>query len=128
MKRFLVLAIGVLALSSSLAQAGTANFGFSARVTPIGWGCGHLCGGPFDVGPWYSYWPLEAHFQTPAMPQYPFWGPPQTMAPGGGMYGGMGAQMAPWGGGMVPGAGFGGMQNPYGGMMGGGYGHFGHGK
>lgn len=35
--------------------------------------------GPFSVGPWYNYWPLEAHFQVPAVPQYPFWGAPMTL-------------------------------------------------
>jgi hypothetical protein len=40
-----------------------------------GWGCA--------LGPWYNYWPLEAHFQTPALPQYPFWPAPQALAPWG---------------------------------------------
>jgi hypothetical protein len=34
---------------------------------------------PPPLGPWYNYWPLEAHFQVPAMPEYPYWGAPQTM-------------------------------------------------
>jgi hypothetical protein len=25
------------------------------------------------LGPWYNYWPMEAHFQVPALPQYPYW-------------------------------------------------------
>jgi hypothetical protein len=33
-----------------------------------------------QLGPWYLYWPLEAHFVRPAPPAYPFW--PQ----GGGNY------------------------------------------
>jgi hypothetical protein len=40
-----------------------------------GWGC--------QLGPWYSYWPMEAHFQTPALPSYPYWPAPQTIVPGG---------------------------------------------
>lgn len=28
------------------------------------------------AGPWYSYWPLEAHFQTPAPTGYPYWPSP----------------------------------------------------
>ena len=34
------------------------------------------------VGPWYNYWPLEAHFQVPAHPQYPYWPAPQTLPNG----------------------------------------------
>lgn len=30
------------------------------------------------LGPWYNYWPLEAHFQVPAMPEYPYYSAPQT--------------------------------------------------
>jgi hypothetical protein len=26
-----------------------------------------------QLGPWYQYWPLEAHFQTPAPQAYPYW-------------------------------------------------------
>ena len=37
------------------------------------------CGAQF--GPWYNYWPLEAHFQVPAIPQYPYWPAPQTLPP-----------------------------------------------
>ena len=35
--------------------------------------------GNMPVGPWYLYWPLEAHFQTPASPQYPYWAAPMTL-------------------------------------------------
>jgi hypothetical protein len=44
-------------------------------------GGGGGCGGP-QLGPWYNYWPLEAHFQVPAIPQYPYWPAPQTLPPG----------------------------------------------
>jgi hypothetical protein len=52
-----------------------------------GSGCGiSFCGGcygpPGPVGPWYLYWPLEAHFNAPALPQYPYWPAPMGMAPG----------------------------------------------
>lgn len=34
------------------------------------------------AGPWYSYWPYNAHFQTPAHPEFPYWpGPMTTMVP-----------------------------------------------
>jgi hypothetical protein len=33
------------------------------------------CGGGCQAGPWYSYWPYEAHFQAPAPTGcYPYWG------------------------------------------------------
>jgi len=40
-------------------------------------------GGPGlgQLGPWYQYWPLEAHFQTPAPVAYPYWSPPRQMLP-----------------------------------------------
>jgi hypothetical protein len=41
-------------------------------------GCGGGCGGAY---PWYSYWPYEAHFQTPAHPEFPFWPRPMTAYP-----------------------------------------------
>ncbi len=51
----------------------------SAGCSSCGW---HLCGlNPFNVhgclaGPWYSYWPYEAHFTAgaPVACSYPFWG------------------------------------------------------
>jgi hypothetical protein len=49
--------------------------------------CGGYGGGGYTVnpqlGPWYNYWPMEAHFQTPAMPQYPYWPAPQAYFQGG---------------------------------------------
>jgi hypothetical protein len=42
-----------------------------------------LCHPSGQVGPWYLYWPLEAHFQVPAMPCYPWW-PPSMGLPGQG--------------------------------------------
>lgn len=52
-----------------------ANAYFRVLNRQNGWGC--------QLGPWYSYWPMEAHFQTPALPQYPFWPAPQAVVPGG---------------------------------------------
>ncbi len=37
--------------------------------SPCG-GCG--CGGGC-AGPWYTYWPTDSHFQTPAPTGYPYW-------------------------------------------------------
>jgi hypothetical protein len=39
-----------------------------------GGGCGGGC-----VGPWYTYWPYDNHFITPAHPEFPYW--PQAMGP-----------------------------------------------
>ena len=36
-------------------------------------------GPPIQLGPWYQYWPLEAHFQVPAPCSYPYWPPPMTL-------------------------------------------------
>ena len=44
-------------------------------------GCGHGCGRP-TLGPWYLYWPQDAHFQTPAPTGYPFWPSAMTVQPG----------------------------------------------
>jgi hypothetical protein len=34
------------------------------------------------LGPWYNYWPLEAHFNVPAPCAYPYWPPGQTLPNG----------------------------------------------
>jgi hypothetical protein len=78
-----VLGLGVLAATTPQASANGyclnfGGFGFgiwtknSAHV-----GCGYCHGCP-SLGPWYLYWPHAAHFQTPAMPEYPYWGQPMT--------------------------------------------------
>jgi hypothetical protein len=32
-----------------------------------------------QLGPWYLYWPMEAHFVAPAPTGYPYWPSPQTL-------------------------------------------------
>lgn len=32
----------------------------------------------YQAGPWYTYWPLEAHFQVPAPTHYPYWPAPMS--------------------------------------------------
>jgi hypothetical protein len=32
-----------------------------------------------QTGPWYLYWPLEAHFVAPAPTGYPYWPGPQVL-------------------------------------------------
>ncbi len=34
-----------------------------------------------QAGPWYLYWPLEAHFVAPAPTGYPYWPSPQAPPP-----------------------------------------------
>ena len=85
MTRFLGLAALGLALFAGSASAngwpqgccihpGYLDFRFNASVN---WGSFGYGGGapvtPYQLGPWYQYWPYEAHFQTPAMPMYPYW-------------------------------------------------------
>jgi hypothetical protein len=45
-----------------------ANCYFRIRTAQPGFGA--------QYGPWYLYWPLDAHFQTPGNPCYPYWPPP----------------------------------------------------
>jgi hypothetical protein len=63
MKQRFGLAVVALALLTSVASA---QFFFG-------------CEQKLPVGPWYLYWPLEGHFQVPAVPQYPYWTAPQTL-------------------------------------------------
>ncbi len=35
-----------------------------------------------QLGPWYLYWPLEAHFQSPAPTGYPTYPTPYSLPPG----------------------------------------------
>jgi hypothetical protein len=43
--------------------------------------CGSCTNGGCQLGPWYHYWPLEAHFVTPAPTGYPYWPQPQALPP-----------------------------------------------
>ena len=36
-----------------------------------------------QLGPWYLYWPMEAHFQTPAPTGYPYYPSSMTLPPTG---------------------------------------------
>src|SRR5262249_32359812 len=111
MRKSLVPALLALALSALPARAGgcCGSFGFKwnmsgswcASISPCGPSCCNPCGGygggGGGNGPWYGYWPLEAYFNAPALPQYPYWPGPQTqmyMPPAG--FGGY-APPAPFG-------------------------------
>jgi hypothetical protein len=81
-----LLALGALALTQSQASADGLCVNYKSAFRGCG-GCCHI-----QLGPWYLYWPHEAHFQTPAPTGYPFW--PTGMTAEG--YG------APCGGGSCP--------------------------
>jgi hypothetical protein len=83
MKRLLILAALAVAWQASPASA---QFIKLSGTPGTGLGSGNQ---PPPLGPWYNYWPLEAHFQVPAMPEYPYFSAPQTLpiTRPGGMYG-----------------------------------------
>jgi hypothetical protein len=66
------------------------------------------CGGCFQAGPWYTYWPYQAHFQIPSPLGFPFWpGPtaaagPQFLPPAPPPPGPPGTPMPPRTGGFQP--------------------------
>ncbi len=80
MKKLFALTLLALPVLAGAAQAGPfgpykveagANAYFRVVRQPYGaTPCGATC------GPWYNYWPLEAHFQKPAL-GYPYWPSPQ---------------------------------------------------
>ena len=101
MKRSFGLTLLALALAVVPAQA-------QFKIT-----CGNS--NKMPVGPWYLYYPLEAYFQVPASPQYPYWPAPMSLPvnpPGGQAAGGYNPYGAT-GGTAMPTAGTNGY-NPYG--------------
>jgi hypothetical protein len=75
-------------------------FGIALLALPLVVGSVHAEGWPFNVqaggsfyikggpgpacpqaGPWYLYWPLEAHFVAPAPTGYPYWPSPMGLPP-----------------------------------------------
>jgi hypothetical protein len=98
MKKLLCAALLALPLAAATVRAdGCGCFGFFGCLPPVKIECGcnaylhcynPTCGGcAAQAGPWYLYWPLEAHFQTPALPQYPNWPSPMGLPPSAGPYG-----------------------------------------
>ncbi len=59
------------------------NVGLNFSVSPYYPGGGAVS----QLGPWYQYWPMEAHFQTPAPTGYPYWPAPLTLPPNAGVGG-----------------------------------------
>jgi hypothetical protein len=77
MRRLLALALVALSLSAAEASANGwyTNPGYLKLNGGISLSFGSTnCRQPYQLGPWYQYWPYEAHFQQPALPQYPYWG------------------------------------------------------
>jgi hypothetical protein len=83
MKRLIIAAVLGLALAAGSASAsGFGGGGFCGNVgVNASWGPAQK-GCPGVLGPWYLYWPYEAHFTMPAHPQFPYWPSAQTL-PGG---------------------------------------------
>jgi hypothetical protein len=73
MKRMIIGAVLGLVLAAGSASAHGGGLGLNFQCGPTG------C--PGVLGPWYLYWPYEAHFNTPAFPQFPYW--PSQSLPGG---------------------------------------------
>jgi hypothetical protein len=74
MRRLLALAIIILALTAGRASADWFQPGYVQLNGGLSFSFGHANGvKPYQLGPWYQYWPYEAHFQQPAIPQYPYW-------------------------------------------------------
>lgn len=80
MKRIFGVALLVLPLLAGSTQASGWPFNLQAGGTLyIKGGCGQASP---QAGPWYLYWPLEAHFVAPAPTGYPYWPSPQGLPKG----------------------------------------------
>ena len=85
MKRLIVAAVLALGLAAGSVSANGWGPGSASASVGVNaqWGQGGGGGqAPGVLGPWYLYWPFEAHFATPAHPQFPYWPSAQTL-PGG---------------------------------------------
>jgi hypothetical protein len=87
MNRRFGIALLALPLLAGVAQAGPFGpykvdaggnlwFRVTEQANPYG---GYSSPNGAVCGPWYNYWPLDAHFQKPAL-GYPFWPSPQGVA------------------------------------------------
>ncbi|HZT81163.1 MAG TPA: hypothetical protein VFA26_13105 [Gemmataceae bacterium] len=82
-KKLLLAGLTLCALTLWAAPAhaiGRVDYGIGAWCKGYFWGYN----GTVQLGPWYSYWPLEAHFQTPAPTPYPYWPAPMNSPYAGG--------------------------------------------
>jgi hypothetical protein len=86
MKKLFAIALLALSLGATVARANNticismpscayrveAGCNFHFRILPLEPNASQL-------GPWYLYWPMEAHFVTPAPIGYPYWPNPMTL-------------------------------------------------
>ncbi len=82
MKRMILATVLLLAVMAGTASADGVAWqpGWVRASGGISLQWGHPNSG--CLGPWYLYWPYEAHFITPAHPKFPYWPSGQTL-PGG---------------------------------------------
>lgn len=76
MKKMFGITLLMLPVLAASAQASGWPFNVQAG------GSFYIKGGPCrtpQAGPWYLYWPLEAHFVAPAPTGYPYWPGPQVL-------------------------------------------------
>jgi hypothetical protein len=73
--------VALLALPLLAASARAEGWPFNVQAG----GSFYIKGGPGpaypQAGPWYLYWPLEAHFVAPAPTGYPYWPSSQGLPP-----------------------------------------------
>lgn len=80
-----LLAVGLLTAPAAangplgFTVGGSASFSF--YIAPYG-GPGGGGAMPAQAGPWYLYWPMEAHFVAPAPTGYPYWPSGMTLPDG----------------------------------------------
>lgn len=84
MKRLLWAGLIGLALLAVPAPAHAGCFSFCWEPCKVNCdfnACFHCstCVAKPQCGPWYLYWPMEAHFGPPAPTGYPAWPPPMTL-------------------------------------------------
>src|SRR5579862_7127285 len=78
MKKLILACLPALLAIPSQAHANFPEWGtFILRYSTNGYNCAQY--GGILAGPWYSYWPYEAHFISPAPTGYPYWPAPQTL-------------------------------------------------
>jgi hypothetical protein len=100
MKKLLVWALAalpILALPTRAWSWGDSHLNIIFHPLPPNWS---------QLGPWYLYWPMSAHFVAPAPTGYPYWPAAQGLPPGMAIGGPQGPAMPPGGGYAPPGAGF----------------------
>jgi hypothetical protein len=86
MKKVFVAALLTLPFLAVPARAHWCPHLFPFCIEVGGNSCLRVYGGPCQshgcqLGPWYQYFPYEAHFQSAAPISFPYWPSPQTLPP-----------------------------------------------